>query len=684
MRIALIATISMSLVTAALASVVGTTNDWIRADWKEQHGIRACGPTNSVGHAWMDTDGDGWNVLEEFMAHTCPATPSYVTGDGSVIPEHPEPQITLAVSCASPAEDGPLVISMWRPEDRGAKHPAVWRLRDEETRSVRFRLDDRHGAGEPYETTCLGARPGGVTLSVYDGAGSAITNVVDEPAGVMGGRLGRFGTVDYVTGRVAIDLQRTCRALPIPLRPSWATITWTQAWRGLHNGEAHVTLGAPDSGIVLPGTNIVECWIDASEDGRYTPGELYGCARTVVGWSGADADVTMTWTHPNMIRMDVVGLSAAGDFSEAAMLTDRGVRGELEKLSPVAFTGTNLVTGPSTRIRIVRTLVNGESRGSGVSYNETIYDSVHDLDARPVLTEADLMATGDYILDYSRLKHMWIRANNGSGDVSQITNVTYRIVLGNGSVGGEGDRNNLLPLMFSSTFRIGLDHLPLIPKYPAGVTYEGRMDMTFSCDAYDAPSVIHVVAGVYDITDGVQAMIWSNDVAQAWKDADGLYHIKPLLFPGLDIDGNRFSAGSRYLWSVSSIDPKLQYKIGAVREIQLASSYAGSGHGVITVTPSYGGDADGRVVVAAFARPDFAGTPEGLANVADSGSFRILGLPYGRYFVQAFVDRNGDLACDADEPMGFLVGPDGRPMSLTVGPDDASCTVEIFDTPSQE
>ena len=169
-------------------------------------------------------------------------------------------------------------------------------------------------------------------------------------------------------------------------------------------------------------------------------------------------------------------------------------------------------------------------------------------------------------------------------------------------------------------------------------------------------------------------------------DANGVYTWAAPLFVGDRPAGATgvFANGQTYAWSVSAYNAK--YKDDAFVDggtFLMGVQTNGYETGTVQASVRYCGpsavtnDANALIRVRAYTSPDFTGAPAGGGfvdkSVTDGVNCRLLGLPKGTYYLQAFIDSNGNGVWDKWESMGYLCARDGstadslNPVSVTFG-----------------
>ena len=449
-------------------------------------------------------------------------------------------------------------------------------------------------------------------------------------------------------------------------------------------------LGQSDTGHVREGKNTVIAFADLDGDGAYTAGEPYGCVTDVdISWKGTSVDLALTDTTPIFNRVDPI-----------QGLDDRTVIAGTESGNYTNITTSAQPSGGLVnRIRVVRHMIIG-TKGNvlvsslGSDMRRVLLDLQVDKDVNPWITEANFLATGAFDVDWDTLYDDIVSKMDSEGAIQSptsastkyvigdLTGVLYRIVIGNEDVDSgdaAGNMSVIVPVRRFDTHR----NLP-IPKMDSGVVTVGqptfKWTMPYGANGYTAFKVsIKSASG--------SAFSWTSDFQRMpAADADGVYTWAAPVFVGDSPAGATgvFSNHTAYTWSVSAYNAKYKnddFVTGGTFRMDVQTN--GYSTGSIATTVRYYGpaavtnDAAAVIRVRAYASPDFTGAPVGGGfvdkSVTNGVNCRLLGLPKGMYYLQAFIDSNGNGVCDKWESMGYLCQRDGttanwlNPVAVTVG-----------------
>ncbi len=505
-----------------------------------------------------------------------------------------------------------------------------------------------------------------------------------------------LGTVDLVTGAFDLDLGvfKGMYAISQTNDNDYVSLE-DQSFRIAYSANEAVGLprklylGQADEGHVREGRNTVIAFADLNGDGVYTAGEPYGCVTDVdVSWKGTSVDLALTDTTPIFNRLDPIqGL----DDRTALYGADSG-------------NFTNIVTsaqpsgGSVNRIRVVRHLIIGTKGqafvGSlGTNMRRVLLDLQVDKDVNPWITEANFLAAGALDVDWETLYDDIISRIDSNGQiqsasnpsqkyvVGDVTGVLYRIVIGNEDV-DSGDASSNMSLIVPVRHFDSKRNRP-IAQTSGGVVTVGqptfKWSMPYNANGYTAFKV--------EITNAAGTFRWTSDFQRMpAADENGVYTWAPPVFIGDCPAGATgvFENNMTYMWSISAYNAKFKnddfvpggsfymgvqtngYNTGTVR-----ASVRYYGPAVVTNDPN------AIVRVRAYTSPDFTGAVVGGGYVttedADGANCRLVGLPAGSYYLQAFIDSNGNGVWDKWESMGYLCSRGGstadylNPVAVTVG-----------------
>ncbi len=446
-------------------------------------------------------------------------------------------------------------------------------------------------------------------------------------------------------------------------------------------------LGQATDGHVREGKNTIIAFADLDGDGAYTAGEPYGCVTDVdVSWRGTSADITLTETTPLMNRVDPIN-----------GLDDRTAIWGNQSGNYTNFTTAALVSGGTkNRIRVVRYQIVGTTGlvapASEVATSRVILDTVIDTsvstdtskgvyaNANSWITEANILATGALDLDWDYLNSDVISRINSSGRINSLKTTSYWIIGGvkavvYGIVIGDG------PITESSTNTVNF--ATVMPKRVFDTTRQSPVPVSVGSGGIvtvGRPTFKWKIPNTEDHYTAFKLKIasksgstfsWTSDFQRMpAADENGVYTWSAPVFAGDKPAGatGTFANNQTYTWSISAYNAKFKsdsFVTGG--DFLLNVQTNGYDTGTITAKVHYYGPSavtNSYVTrVYAYESPDFTGTPVagGVATAFDgeNANCRIIGLPKGSYYLQAFVDSNNNGVWDKWETMGYLCTRDG-------------------------
>ena len=694
-----------------------------------------------------DKDGDGWSVFAEARAGTNPGRVAYMGVDGTTIQDFPIPlvQITATYNGTQPVAGKNVIVKAYRMDYTTGVPDAVWNISGASESAAASKnevligmnpqksVDLSLGPGsvivgsvvvyvkDPTRTRAYGYVEAGKPVVTSTVKGDPLTATWASEAGdraipgdpvhglIVSDSSDELGVVDYQTGAITLNLNKFVGSRFYNQADNNGLVSWdlyslSNSYVKVEWQSKQANQGFPQTfylsrpadptlytsrGRLREGRNMFVAFVDVNNDGAWTAGEPIGSVADIdVGWNRtAPFNIEMTDTSPMIARIDLASSEGSEEFDAVNAFVDRGIRGSYYPNVAPAFAGTNIPVHASTRVRVVRSQVNGVATLNGQSYNEVVYDGIFDLTAHPVLSEADLRAKGVFDLDWSQLRSAWMRTHSGSANMTSLTNAAYRVVLGDGTVAAN-EFNNNLPLVFVNAFQNGAAQTKAVPVAPAGTVYAGQPSFSWRHDALDAQGM-----KVKDYP-AFRLRVWKDaaksvlvydsgvQVAPA-RDAAGVYSwTAPIYADMATPQGQMFATQENYFWSVSMLDAKFMDPNAdeTVQEFRMETSgLLGtlSDYGTIEAKVKYFGPAgtsagslNGMVRVQAFSTPDFTGMPvgEGFVNGVETLSTpnqlvvnaKVLGVPPGTYYLRAFIDTDGDAVRSEWESWGYAcyVGTD--------------------------
>ncbi len=332
-------------------------------------------------------------------------------------------------------------------------------------------------------------------------------------------------------------------------------------------------------GLRIPeGDYVIECWIDETGDGKFQPGEPYGCARAY-GLSSASAparlDIELTEVHPSIPRVDLSRIIAGmpqtvetpssphpvsdSDFAQIAAATDRGQWNiPWAAVEASNYPGVRPAESRLTRIRVVRSKFVMYDGLSYAATADTILDRYFELSERSVMTEADILADGNIELDFGGATKDWV--DNFQGAPAALGGTTYRIVIGDGKVASsEAGCDQNLPILFTNHYEtIGVTPSIVTPDEALeDKVYTGRPTFRWSHENTIAKKYSAFILFVYADDSGTTKVYDSGVLPAPARDAGGMYEWTAPIYAGMTTDeGVTLAAGTTYYWCAQMLDAK--------------------------------------------------------------------------------------------------------------------------------
>ena len=405
----------------------------------------------------------------------------------------------------------------------------------------------------------------------------------------------------------------------------------------LASGKQTLVFAKPESGYVKEGFNSIVAFIDLDNSGTYTPGEPLGFVRGInVGWYSAKGEIELTDISPVITRADIkTGLS------------DRFVLygtedGDNRNLLPGEPSG-----GKYERIRVIRTLINGWGVDKVGVANRVIVDKWIELDQRSFFFEGDVLGDNVFDLDWEYFEQEVVKNGYVKEYCGDPTNITYRIVMGNGTI--ETDTTNNL---FSIATVRHLDStknrtrpVAIAPGSEGSIVNASHPTFKWTMNGVNSYSAFRV-----QIRDG-EKTIWDSGIRRTPPMAsDKTYTFESEAYVGETLENDK-----NYSWRVTMYNSKFKSDFWSSEGPVFRMSAPENGYvsGSAPVAVKYFGPKDALsnavVRVAAYGTPDFSGTPVSRtvvtntssvtsAKVAHIANALVYGLPRGKYYIMAWLD----------------------------------------------
>ena len=370
----------------------------------------------------------------------------------------------------------------------------------------------------------------------------------------------------------------------------------------------------------------------------------------------------------------------------------------------------------SARIRIVRYAVDGFFTYSVGVPNRTVLDTyfhkngrygiLEYLDGQDDLLEGSFLGNGAFDIDWAYLKsevcdHLSVQ-NYG------ITNMTYLIVVGDGPAGfsryyqtNASDRVSVLmsdegshPIFVTRRFERNWSKPKAIGLAEGGILHGSRPTFVWSMpdeEAYAKRFGTSYTAFRIQLANKTTGdLIWVSDVMRApVQDKAGRFSWTAPLYAGDQTPlGQVFEKAGDYQWCVAMYNAKFKpdddfndqwsEPIDFSVSVDTQQETDDSGFSSIDVSVKYTGPAEvlakcenvatteGKVRIQAFTSPDFSGDPAAQGFVTNKlaltdatdirANGRLIGLPFGTYYIRAYIDSNGNFKKDPWESWGAVKG----------------------------
>ena len=391
--------------------------------------------------------------------------------------------------------------------------------------------------------------------------------------------------------------------------------------------------------------------------------------------NGASADRTRTVTE----IYDEIRAKAYADYNTPIALSNR--------LAQLSWMDTNRIEAPTVsqgedvRVRVVRWLVDGWPLWYLGIEPRVIVDKKFRYRAGAALTEADILADGALDLDWAHLQDEVMGSIGVSDEGLDVNEVDYLVVIGDGVTSWrDGNDSNVVVKALSQVVARKFSPTRNVARTVSPSSAQGQV-VRSACPTFKwkigGEPVTGYTAFKIQVMNKAGETVYDSGVrpAPARDDDDNYVWTAPLYVGDKTEKGVVYENDADYTWKVSMYNAKYRTDdYSSAATYKLAVQTNGTVLGTARVAVKYFGPADsfaGKTIrVRAFTSPDFTGVPVGggyvvRPNDADSGvavagkpltneNCRVVGLPKGKYYLQAFIDSNKNGVCDAWESMGYL------------------------------
>ena len=701
-------------------------HDMMEDLWEDQFGVYAV--SRYVWDATSDPDDDGWSNFAECRANTDPSRQIVNAIDDFTVAQYPIPTVKATVVYnGQDTLNYPIIVEAYSKRSGVTGIPdAIWVMGSSEKLKKYIGLNPNTvwkstlgpGSVKPNSVRVCFKDPnwmtGPATNRVYGTLDTADWNADVEDrirdSSTIGDMVTRRingvgdvrGFVNYETGEIELDftaMQGTVRIVSgsggssdndkiIHLATSYVYLEWESS---VPEGNSRATLSLTESlpnsatfksrGHVREGQNLFVVYLDKDKNNKWSPGDPYGVVQNVdVGWSAASFTVELTDTAPQTYRIDLASAFQSNEFESQRALNDRGTVGYPGGQNIAsALPGTEMPseTASDVRLRVVRTKINEALNGRSISASQAILDMIVHPHNNPIFSEKNVL---EQMLDLD-WGTLGVRAGEMGLDFAAITNVTYRLVVGDGTA-APNELNNNLATLFQNKFEVGGlgAQTPCVPISPKGSIYSGQPTFQWRHTNTIDKDYPAFRLRVWD-EDG-STMIYDSGVQQApARSLKGVYSWTAPIYADTPTPlGYIFATTNNYQWSVSMLDAKFTDvnvpELESKQPFRLEASGAlgtVSDYGTIYARVKYFGPGSVKnglprnvqkiVRVQAFTTPDFSGAPVGegwVTNVDQVATTDALvvnavirGVPPGTYYVRAYLDSDGDCVKDAWESWGY-------------------------------
>ena len=456
-------------------------------------------------------------------------------------------------------------------------------------------------------------------------------------------------------------------------------------------------LGEANTGHVKEGKNMIMAWAETvAVDGVWQPGEPYGIVRDVdVSWRGTKVEIELTDLSPVAPRIDLVEDTADRQTTRANVREQIEAHPDLNTPTILKWLDGNpiadrIAEGDSfrgQRVRVVRWMLNDVPVFIAGADAKVVLDKTIETDVRTCLTEADFLVGNDlFDIDWESFCEDAVLDGTVRSRVGNVTSAAYLVVIGDGDVDWNdfNTSNTVYALNTVIVRRFGENWVKPVAVAPGAVNEEivHSANPTFKW-TMDSPEEEGYTAFNVQVMDGTTLIYDSGKQLAPPRNIEGQYVWSAPLYVGDKTTlGKIFENKKVYTWKVSMYNAKFSnaanYSDPGKFFMEVQTN--GTAYGTANVAVRYFGPTETYtrnnpvVRVQAFTSPDFTGKPVAAGYVADPSSAEnglavanrevmanchVVGLEPGSYYLQAFIDSNGNGVCDRWETQGYLCARDG-------------------------
>ena len=686
-----------------------TDHDFMEDAWEDQYDLAYV--SRYVYDPFSDADEDGWSNWAEsryrvYADGTRPDLSMKTEVLGLMDYEFPIPTIATTLRYTGLQTGGTIVLQTYKSETMDGTPDATYNIPNDST-TVTVKTQP---LGYWADKTVVGmlspgsVQPGSINFKFTDLWTGLSANTGFDVNGVLysgnvGGYYDKIGTIDYVTGKFALNLSYykdsyILLADTIQTRVDYidcnlSFVEMSYSVRAISTWPKTVYLGLADKGYVREGTNYVFAFLDVDGSGTWNAGEPCGVAKPFaldVGWDYNNLDIELTDYTPGYLRMTL----ASGLRSEDVIA---GVGGG-------TTAGNGTTTGGAalqTRVRVRRNSVDGYT-----TYQRIVLDKVLQ-SPRNYLHEGDLLGQGELGLDW------------GLTDVPTSMNrelIVYDVFVGDATVLTNNTRATVFTNRFDLARATAKATSPTTGKYvySARPTFKWTMPKEYTAFALEIRKGSSSGTVIYQ-SGTVQAPVRDSVTGEyVWE--------APICAGDKLPNGQIFASNTLYVWRVIALNSKftltttpITWSSWNVFRLDVNAPPSSSGYGELRALVKYYGPAtkylSGRVKVQLFRNRGFAGVPDAqytlsdvdlnlLTNSVVTGTNAVLrGLTpsatAGSYYVRAIIDHNQNNARDVWESWGYAnyygltdTPYSPRPTEVTLSGSTDLATVIIEDADSDQ
>ena len=184
-----------------------------------------------------------------------------------------------------------------------------------------------------------------------------------------------------------------------------------------------------------------------------------------------------------------------------------------------------------------------------------------------------------------------------------------------------------------------------VASTPLGNVVFAKNDFTWTMDTNATQFRLQISTNAMFST-----VLYSALVNTTYRDVNGKYHYTLPIYAG---DG--WFTNRTYCWRIQALNPRASSAWSAAQSFTVNLQASAAGAYTIGGNAYYFGKVtNGTYIAQAFQSSGFSGVPDSQVTLTNKGSYELMGLREGTYYVRVFIDQNANQQLDAWESWGVV------------------------------